>query len=213
MHPLSALSASPNQLPCWNTPTDPPCPLLLPACLPYISFCPHSFLKNIQFTKPGLSLGSANITLPMLRPEIALKLAQLGFNIPTAEFGLKKANLSAAVPMPDLSMATKAINLTLPVPDLGSKQVGLNLTIPDIQFPRLELNVSGMPKVRIGRDTWLFPAVSTLLGRVQYRGRRDCLYEGGCLQTRKRGLEQSILHTVMVAAVLSALQQRACSYD
>jgi hypothetical protein len=143
-------------------------------------------MKNIQFTKPGLSLGSANITLPMLRPEIALKLAQLGFNIPTAELGLKKANLSAAVPLPDLSMATKAINLTLPVPDLGSKQVGLNLTIPDIQFPRLELNVSGMPKVRERRGACFIFRSFLLTGQGALSGRRDCLQEIGCLQTRTR---------------------------
>jgi hypothetical protein len=92
-------------------------------------------------------MGSANVTLPMLRPEIALKLAQLGFNVPTAELGLKKANFNAAMPVPDLSLAQKAINLTVPMPDIGMRQFGVNLTVPDIQLPRLEVNVSGLPKV------------------------------------------------------------------
>jgi hypothetical protein len=92
-------------------------------------------------------MGSANVTLPMLKPEVALKLAQLGFNIPTAELGMKKASFGASLPMPDVRMAQKAVNFTVPVPDLGRKQFGVNLTVPDIQLPRLEVNVSGMPKV------------------------------------------------------------------
>lgn len=114
---------------------------------PFPALFPCSFLKNIQITKPGLTLGSANVTLPMLSPQVALKLAQLGFNVPTAELGLKKANINAALPVPDLSLAQKAVNLTVPFPDVGMKQFGVNLTVPDIQLPRLEVNVSGMPRV------------------------------------------------------------------
>lgn len=107
-----------------------------------LSFHPHSL------TKPGLSFGNATITLPTITPQLALKLAQLGINVPTPQLGLKKATIGATLPMPDVQLAQRAINLTLPVPDIGMKQFGLNLTVPDIQLPRLELNVSGMPQVR-----------------------------------------------------------------
>lgn len=121
------------------------CAAALP-CLP-AHFSPVLPNSSIQFTKPGLTLGSANVTLPLLKPEVALKLAQLGFNVPTAELGLKKANFNAALPVPDVQLAQRAVNLTLPVPDVGMRQFGVNLTVPDIQLPRLEVNVSGMPKV------------------------------------------------------------------
>jgi len=104
------------------------------------------FLKSIAFSKPGL-LGGGNISLPLLKPELALKLAQLGFQVPTPELGLKRATFGAALPVPDVQLSQRAVNLTLGVPDLGFKQVGVNLTVPDIQLPRLEFNVSGMPKL------------------------------------------------------------------
>lgn len=88
-----------------------------------------------------------NFTLPMLKPELALKLAQLGFVVPTPELGLKRATIGAALPVPDVSLAQRAVNLTLGVPDVSFKQVGVNLTVPDIQLPHLEFNVTGMPKV------------------------------------------------------------------
>lgn len=114
------------------------------ACsLPCLPPCYHS----VSFTKPGLSLGQANITLPLLKPELALKLAQLGFNVPTPEIGLKRAQFGAALPVPDVQLAQKAVNLTVPLPSVGLGQFGVNLTVPDIQLPRLEVNVSGMPHV------------------------------------------------------------------
>jgi len=103
------------------------------------------FLKNIAFSHPGMLGG--NFTLPMLKPELALKLAQLGFTVPTPELGLKRATIGAALPVPDVSLAQKAVNLTLGVPDVSFKQVGVNLTVPDIQLPHLEFNVTGMPKL------------------------------------------------------------------
>jgi len=133
---------------------------------------------GIQFTKPGLTMGSANITLPMLNPQIALKLAQLGFNVPTAELGLRKANLSAAVPLPDLTMATRALNLTLPVPDLGSRQVGLNLTVPDIQLPRLELNVSGMGLPKLGLDALKSATLLSWLKDAGFYAMKNVSFEG-----------------------------------
>lgn len=116
-------------------------------CKPLLSCVLCRFLKNIAFSHPGLLGG--NFSLPLLKPELALKLAQLGFVVPTPELGLKRATIGAALPVPDVQLAKRAVNLTLGVPDVSFKQVGVNLTVPDIQLPHLEFNVSGLPRVSI----------------------------------------------------------------